>query len=44
MQEYLDKQKFLMKFAAFEGYLHYIDGKYDESFQGMSRENFEKAK
>ena len=44
MQEYLDKQKFLTKFSAFEGYLHYIDGKYDEKFYGISREKFEEAK
>ena len=39
-QRYLDKAKFLSKFSCFDGYMQYLDCRWNETCQGINYEDF----
>ena len=39
-QRYLDKAKFLTKFSCFDGYMQYVDSKWNDSCHGIDYEEF----
>ena len=44
MKRYLDKAKFLTKFSCFDGYMQYVDTKWDTEVQGIDFDEFQRAK
>ena len=42
-QRYLDKAKFLTKFSCFDGYMQYVDTRWDGGIMGINYEEFKES-